>query len=191
MQADTTRQKIYEVAVRLMEDKGFRKTTIEEIAAKAEVSVGTFYHYFKSKEAVFFDLFKKADEYFEQTVAPELAKAEAAGLAASEQIVLFFRYYGVYNVNRGFGNISQLYNTKNQLFVKKGRFMQELLMRVIAKGQAAGSLSREMSPEEAMEYLFIANRGVVYDWCIHGGDYDLVEKAESYTRLLVKVLAKA
>ncbi len=188
LQADATRKKIYDVAVKLMEDKGFQKTTIEEIATKAGVSVGTFYHYFKSKEAVFFDLFKKADEYFEHTVAPVLEKAADAGMPASGQIVLFFRHYGGYNVSRGFANISQLYNTKNQLFTKKGRYMQQLLKRIISKGQAAGQITKEMKADEILEFLFIANRGIVYDWCINGGTYDLVAKAESYTKILVKVL---
>jgi AcrR family transcriptional regulator len=188
LQADATRAKIYDVAVKLMEDKGFQKTTIEEIASKAGVSVGTFYHYFKSKEAVFFDLFKKADEYFEHTVAPVLDKAAASGLSASAQVVLFFKYYGTYNVSRGFANISQLYNTKNQLFTKKGRYMQQLLKRIITKGQSSGQLTRKMKADDIVEFLFIANRGVVYDWCINGGSYDLVAKSESYTEILVKVL---
>lgn len=188
LQADATRKKIYDVAVKLMEDKGFQKTTIEEIASKAGVSVGTFYHYFKSKEAVFFDLFKKADEYFEHTVAPVLEKAAAAGLPASGQVVLFFKHYGNYNVSRGFANISQLYNTKNQLFTKKGRYMQQLLKRIIVKGQASGQLTKAMKAEEILDFLFIANRGVVYDWCINGGSYDLAAKSESYTQILTKVL---
>jgi AcrR family transcriptional regulator len=188
LQADRTRTLLYSIAVSLMEKQGFANTTIEEIATKAGVSIGTFYHYFSSKEEIFYDIFKKADEYFESIVAPALANADAVGITSYEQVVTYFRYYAHYNLNRGFSNITQLYNTKNKIFAKKGRFMQELLTQVIAKGEARGDFSSEMSPDEATEYLFIVARGVVYDWCIHEGNYDLEQKMESYMRILLRVL---
>ncbi len=184
LQADETRAKIYKVSISLMDKKGFGNTTIEEISKAAGVSVGTFYHYFKSKEDIFFDIYKKADEYFETTVAQKL---RTAGLDCAEQIVLFYKYYARYNKKRGFDNITQLYNTKNRFFTVKGRYMQGLLQNVIAAGQEKGELLNDMTPEEVTDYLFIASRGVVYDWCIHGGQYDLEKKLESYIRRLVQI----
>jgi len=191
LQADKTRETIYNIAVSLMEKQGFANTTIQEISERAGVSIGTFYHYFRSKEDIFLDLFKKADEYFETTVAPKLGQAAAAGTSSEELIVLYFRYYAKYNFKRGIGNISQLYNTKNKLFMKKGRYMQTLLRELIAKGQASLELSPEMTPEEATDHLFIASRGVIYDWCIHEASYNLEQKMESYMRLQVKILKKS
>jgi TetR/AcrR family fatty acid metabolism transcriptional regulator len=186
LQADKTRKEIYRVSIALMDNKGFGNTTIEEISREAGVSVGTFYHYFKSKEDIFFDLYKKADEYFETTVAQKL---QASGLPGTEQIILYFKYYARYNKKRGFGNITQLYNTKNKFFTVKGRYMQELLKEVIQDGQDRKEISSDMSPEEATEFLFIASRGVVYDWCIHEGTYDLEKKMEAYMKKLVRIFA--
>lgn len=189
IQADKTRTEIYNIAVNLMEKQGFANTTIQEISEKAGVSIGTFYHYFKSKDDIFFDLYKKADEYFETTVAPDLKKAKAEGASAEERIVLYFRHYTKYNLKRGIANISQLYNTKNKYFAKKGRFMQVLLSELISECQGTGCLSAEMSPDEATDFLFVASRGVIYDWCIHEGSYNLEQRMEAYVRLLVRVLA--
>lgn len=177
VQADATRRNIYEISISLMEKKGFADTTIGEISRKAGVSVGTFYNYFSSKEEIFFDIYKKADEYFERTVARSL---KDSGVGAADQIVLFFRYYAKYNKKRGFRNINQLYNTRNKFFIIKGRYMQELLKRIIDAGQSSGELSADMNAEEITEYLFIASRGVVYDWCIHEGLYDLETRIEEY-----------
>jgi len=45
-----TREKLIRAAVELFAKKGFEKTTVDEIVAKAGVAKGTFYLYFKSKD---------------------------------------------------------------------------------------------------------------------------------------------
>jgi TetR/AcrR family fatty acid metabolism transcriptional regulator len=188
IRAIKTRKLIYDIAVKLMDDQGFAVTTIEEISKKAGVSVGTFYHYFKSKEDIFYDLFKKADEYFESVVAPEIKKIAESGASVSDQIVYFFNQYAKYDTDRGLVNIIQLYNTKNELFSRKDRFMRKLLEELIGRGQATGELTLELNADETTEFLFIASRGVVFDWCVHYGEYDLREKMESYLSRLVSAL---
>jgi TetR/AcrR family transcriptional regulator, fatty acid metabolism regulator protein len=184
IQADSTKKKIYEIAISLMEKKGFAYTTIVEISKKAGVSVGTFYNYFSSKEEIFYDIFKKADEYFERVVTRNLKKS---GGTTMEQIVLFFRHYARYDQRRGFHNITQLYGTKTKFFAVKGRYMQELLKSIIAAGQKTGEIAGDMDPDRITEYMFIASRGVVYDWCIHEGSYNLESKMTDYMARLATV----
>jgi TetR/AcrR family transcriptional regulator, fatty acid metabolism regulator protein len=188
LRALKTRKVIYEIAVKLMNEQGFAATTIEEISKKAGVSVGTFYHYFKSKEDIFYDIFKKADEYFETVVAPDIKKIADSGAPVSEQIVCFFNHYAKYDSDRGLVNINQLYNTKNELFSRKDRYMIELLQAIVERGQADGKLTRKLSADATTDFLFITTRGVVFDWCIHCGDYDLGAKMESYVRTLLPAL---
>lgn len=177
IQADTTRQKINEIAISLMEQKGFANTTILEISKTAGVSVGTFYNYFSSKEEIFYDIFKKGDEYFEQTVARNLKNRDGS---TADQIVLYFKYYARFHLKRGFHNVDQLYSTKTRLFIVKGRFMQELLKTVIEKGQTDGEIVSNMTSDEITDFLFVVARGIVYDWCLHDGKYNLETKMETY-----------
>jgi AcrR family transcriptional regulator len=47
-----TKERIYREALELFRRQGFAHTTVEEIAEAAEVSKGTFFNYFETKEAV-------------------------------------------------------------------------------------------------------------------------------------------
>lgn len=171
-QAIKTRNKIYNISVELMGEKGFNNITIEEISKKAGVSVGAFYHYYKSKDDILFEIYKKADEYFENEVAHQLRNGS---LNSIEQIIAFFGFYAKYNNQRGVENVSLLYNTKNKLFIEKKRYMLTLLKKIISEGQEKKEILTDMTAESINEYFLILSRGVVYDWCLHSGDYDLEE----------------
>lgn len=54
-----TREALREAAIRLFAEKGYSRTSIEDIASAAEVSRRTFFRYFGSKEGV---IFADADE---------------------------------------------------------------------------------------------------------------------------------
>ena len=49
---ENTRKKVFKVALELFTNKGFEKTTIEDITKKANVAKGTFYNFFAKKEDV-------------------------------------------------------------------------------------------------------------------------------------------
>lgn len=183
-QAIKTRNKIYNTAFDLMEKRGFNNITIEDISKKAGVSVGAFYHYFHSKNDILFEIYRRADDYFRDEVIKNLTMDHAV-----DQIVAYFKYYASYSVRTGSEFTKHLYNTDNKFFLTKGRFMQTSLNDLILTGQKKNQIASEMSAEEITELLFITARGVIFDWCLHEGDYDLDQKMVTVMKLLVKSLA--
>lgn len=181
-QAMETRNKIYEVSIKLMEEKGYNDVKIEDICRDAGVSVGSFYNYFKSKNDILLEIYSRADNFFKNVVEKKLNKKSAA-----ENIVLLFNYYASYNETTGVETMKQLYAPSNKLFIKKGRYMQTVLSNVIKKGQDDGEIISDMTAEEITEYLFIAARGVGYDWTAHEGSYDLKEFSNNYFTRLIKI----
>lgn len=53
---------IIEAAIKLIAEKGYRNTSIEEIAEKAEVGPATVYNYFTSKSGLLMSIFNKEAE---------------------------------------------------------------------------------------------------------------------------------
>jgi AcrR family transcriptional regulator len=49
---EETRRRVQEAALALFREKGFDATTMRDVAAAAELSLGAAYHYFASKEAI-------------------------------------------------------------------------------------------------------------------------------------------
>jgi len=63
--------------------------------------------------------------------------------------------------------------------------MQTSLQDIIRTGQENNQILKDMTPEDIAEILFIAGRGVIFDWCLHEGQYDLKEKMDVlFTRLV-------
>jgi AcrR family transcriptional regulator len=184
LQAMETKKRIFNAANELMKKKGFDNMTIQEIQERAGVSVGTFYHYFKSKQDVFFELYRKADEYFETEVAPEL---HSRNLTDDEKIILFFGKYAIFNTDNGIESVRQIFNTNNKFFTTKDRYMVGLLQDIVSEAQQSGRMVSDMSAEEITQFLFIHARGVVFDWCLHDGRYDLEERMNDHFKRIVPV----
>jgi AcrR family transcriptional regulator len=184
LQAEETKNRIVQATMHLMEKKGFNNITIGEINELSGVSVGTFYHYFTNKEDVFFELYRKADEFFEQIVEKHLYSEV---IPAQEMVVRFFSWYARFNNQNGLDYVRQLYNPNNKFFISKGRYMVKLLTRIIEEGVQAGELAVDPSPFEISRHLIILARGIIFDWCLHEGEFDLEEFMTSYLRKVVPI----
>jgi AcrR family transcriptional regulator len=68
---ERTRQDLLEAATRVLAEKGLHETKVSDIAAAADVGVGTFYLHFQTKEALF-------DAVVEDTITRLKATVDAA-----------------------------------------------------------------------------------------------------------------
>jgi len=99
------RHEIISAAVKLFANKGFEKTTLDEIAASSEFGKGTIYNYFKSKEEIFLAILEEiSSNYFEllqekfesTTTLRELVESVTKGIfefyaAHPEEFILMHR----------------------------------------------------------------------------------------------------
>ena len=76
-----TKGKILEAAVEVFCEKGYHKTTTNEIAQRAQVSIGSLYSYYKDKDTIFFEILERYQAKFDTAKNevmndPELLKAD-------------------------------------------------------------------------------------------------------------------
>lgn len=71
-----TRRQLVDSALKLFEDQGFDRTSLQQIVAEAGLTKGAFYHHFQSKEDL---LWQIQDEYLETQREGALAIVEKGG----------------------------------------------------------------------------------------------------------------
>ena len=172
--AQKTKNHVIETSLELMKKKGYLNTTVRDICAYADISVGTFYSYFPSKTDLFLDIYKTADDYFYGTVAVKIQ-----GGSAKDRIIDFFRYYARLNIDTGIELLRVLFNTENSWFSEK-RPMHKVLADIIADGLARGELRSDKSEAVIVDYFFNIARGCSYYWCIMDGKIDLEGQITEY-----------
>lgn len=172
-----TKRTIYRVALELIKEKNFESISIEEISKKASVSVGTFYYYFGSKEEIYLCLFQEIDKRFALDIQAYEKKE-----STKDQLLHFFVKLATHTSELGLHINKQLYHGNNRLFTLKNSFTWTKLQEIISQGQDRKELMTDLKEEEILEYLIIISRGIIFDWCIHNGQYSLIDAMHKYMK---------
>lgn len=77
--AETRRDQLLNAAQILFIKKGYRATTTEAIARRAGLTKGALYFHFKSKEAIFSKLVRRATDQFAAAFAPDVDRGLSPG----------------------------------------------------------------------------------------------------------------
>ncbi|MRR07546.1 MAG: TetR/AcrR family transcriptional regulator [Deltaproteobacteria bacterium] len=176
-----TKERIFQVASQLILKKGFDNTTLKDISEKAGISKGLFYHYFKSKTDLIIESYNLIDAEFEQ----ELKELDA-DTAPLDRILLTVNTMARHAKQRGLDAVRQIY--KGQLdaatasFISKKRPFYRTIREAVVALQDQGVMSSEIPPDEYADCLMACARGVLYDWCLHKGKYNIEQGMDKYFR---------
>ena len=158
-----TTQKILDGAVAVFATKG-SAATIADIAAKAEVSQGLAYHYFKSKEEIFAILVKQAAE---AGGGPAKRINQIQGTPGKRLALLITYILEDYRQNSGMAQI--MYNVLEDetapsdlkgLVLRNGKAIQDIMRQLIVEGQATGEIIDE-DPDQLMVALLACFNGLM------------------------------
>ena len=184
-----TKSKIVSAAWQLFYDQGFDNTTVDEIIRLSGTSKGSFYHYFESKDSLIGSLAYLFDEKY-----AELEKQlDYSKNAVDNMLNLTRELCMMIENNIDIELLSRLYaqqlNKRGQKeLLDRSRLYYRLLKKLTVQGQERGEITRQKSSAEIVRLYAIAERALLYDWCLHGGEYSLAEYAGSVMPLMLSAI---
>jgi len=188
-QAAETQRRIFKAALQLFHKKGHNLVTIEDICKKAGVSIGTFYVYYKSKDMVILKINYMAQRTYTEYIADELTNYESP----VEKLRLFGKKVMQYTSDLGIDNVQILYRSQiNPSLDTSAATLRELqlttLRQFVAEGQARGEIDTQYAVEHIVQLIYHCGHGLVYDWCLADGQFDLVQESEQLFNLISMTL---
>ena len=188
-QARQMRAKIQNAALDLFDKEGFENVSVEQIAQAVGCSVGNIYHYFKSKDElalqvtasvdrIYLELEKQYAQDVGSTAYEKLMDFVGRTLRASVEDALLYKCF-----------IQGLKHPEQGILQDKGqRVYHRMLRQLAAACQAEGSITSACSAAEIAELLVTLHRGVLFQWRIDEGGYDLIARGQKMAAALLKGL---
>ena len=171
-----TKGRIVAAAWRLFYEQGYEETTVEDIIFESGTSKGSFYHYFGGKDALLSSLSVLFDERYEELMRELPADMGRVALLCRLNRELFATIEDTVSIellSRLFS--SQLVTRGEKHLLDRKRTYYRLLRQIVAEGQVRGELTAERTVGEIVKAYAMFERGLLYDWCLSGGEYSLMQ----------------
>lgn len=190
-QAMEMRSRIQTVALDLFDRAGFDNVSVEEIAQAAGCSVGNIYHYFKSKDELAIQVTGHVDEaylqleqaYLEDTVHTAREKlldfvGQSLRISASDPVL-----YKAFSHAMKFPEQKVLQRNEHRVYFR-------VLAELVELCRAEGSIRPGFEADTVVEYLVTLQRGMLMEWRIYEGAFDIAERGIAVAAVLLDGLAK-
>ena len=182
-----TKGRIISAAWKLFYEQGYENTTIEDIVFESETSKGSFYHYFSGKDALMGTLANVFEEKYE-----ELYPALDPAMDAVEKLIyLNHELSAMIDGGVSVDLLARLLSTQllargEKHLLNRDRYYFKLLRQVVTQGQREGQLRRDRTANEIVKAYALWERALLYDWCLCGGEYSLVEYTDRVTPMYLE-----
>lgn len=174
-----TKAKITKVAWQLFHEKGYSETTIDDIIAASGTSKGSFYHYYNSKD----ELLSSLSELFDAKYEEVIQTIDADMNSYDKLLYICYTVHDMIEKEIPIGILSSLYSSQvvtkgDKHLQNQDRYYYFVVRQLIDEGQKRGHITTDMSVSEIQHLYTLAERAIIYDYCICNGNYSLGE----YTR---------
>ena len=184
--AKTTKKKIVSAAWKLFYEQGYDNTTVDDIVEESGTSKGSFYHYFEGKDALLSSLSFLFDEKYEElmpSVDPEMNSVDKLLYLNRELFGVIENTVSLELLARLFS--SQLVTKGEKHLLDRKRTYYRLLRQIVSQGQEREELTDTRTVSEIVKAYAMFERGLMYDWCLSGGEYSLVQYAREMMPLFL------
>jgi AcrR family transcriptional regulator len=187
-------QRMLEVAIKLINERGTQKTTLKEIGELAGYSRGLANYRFGSKDGLMRELFTQFDERWKNHIENYIEQKSgiAAVLAAADALRDFLKVESEYMramYTLWYESLGHESEIRNSLAGHHEVYRKDAT-RWIEDGIASGEIDPKINPTQfAVQYCaFIF--GLVYQWLVNAKALDLDAIFDDYEANITKLLSK-
>ncbi len=180
-QAIETKRRLYCSAVELFKEYPYEEVKVTDICKKANVSVGVFYHHFESKSHIFNEGYVSFDRDLQDFIKTIQDNDPI------ECIILIIKKY--LDTIEKMGPLYRSIFLRNELEIKydyiisNRRPFYKNLTEYVKKAISMNILSGDEI--EISNDILRCIKGVVFDWSLRGGDFNLLEEGIKITNIIL------
>lgn len=162
-QANLTKKKIFDTTMLLIKKKGYTKITIREICQSTDISIGTFYLYFSSKDEILLEIYEKADRNLSppasdmSDIIPRVCSYFQNYL--KDVIEMFEKelFKEVYRISLSSGD---------NRFLSNDRPLYQAVLAVFMEAEANQNLKLDIESEELCYKAHVFVQSYVFQWLV-------------------------
>ena len=191
--AATRRDELLEIAAELFAEKGFKNTTVRDIADAAGILSGSLYHHFDSKESMVDEILQTFQQELFAAYDEVIASGDDARTKIERAVRLSFEA-----IDRHRYEVAIFQNDADHLggferfgyLAERNAQSREVWMTLLNEGVRTGALRKDLNVE--LTYRFIRDTvWVAVRWYRPGGELSHTEVADQYLTILLDGIAHA
>ncbi|MFC8848813.1 MULTISPECIES: TetR/AcrR family transcriptional regulator [unclassified Micromonospora] len=187
---ENTRKSLISSALELFEKRGFDRTSVQEIADRATLTKGAFYHHFESKD----DLLRHIQEEYLEAQLAAIGKIEAGSDDPKVRVAELIRF-SLTSVAEYRAHVTIFYQERRNLtadlfaeVTRKRGLVESAFAGMIADGIARGVFRSDVDPRIAT-FGLVGMCAWAYQWLNVGGPLSVDEVARQFSAMVLEGLS--
>ena len=165
LRQEARRQQVREVALRVFSERGYRATSMQDLAREAGMGKASLYHYFDSKEELLTDLYEEVIRDNVLAVLSIVGRQQSAAEALTDVIVdrVVYTCRNRQLLNVFFEEEAELTPRMRGRLVRARREYEDAILSIVERGMESGELRIDTTPRLFINTLLGAANWV-YKW---------------------------
>ena len=190
VRSQQVKQKIFDAALTLIQEKGYEYVTVNNVCQTAHVSVGSFYHHFGNKDELLSYYFVAGYERYKNESQPPDTDDYI------EQILYVFGLYVRFCLDQDIRFLKNFYTPANRsLYIAVDQVNDDTHLPILAKvysvlekARKNNQLPQEINTQGLAEDLCTLEKGCIFEYALSDGRYPLWERSQEILRTFLKGL---
>lgn len=166
------KKKIVDTIACLVDENGLKNISIKQICKEADISIGTFYHYFESKDTIVYDMFEVLNEYFfdnEDFIRSQKTSKESA--------IFFAKSFGEFAEEWGYhaNVLISSARVRKKLISIPDHDMWNILKSILEEAIEKGEISDVYDADFYTHSIKAIIRGSLLEWIYKKDDFNVTD----------------